>query len=71
MSSAFSKSSVFVCPHVHAKIAFFNKFQSGERFRKVPFSSIVFIGYMWTEAVPVKKKFRFQVKTHTRGQAVD
>ena len=46
----------------------FKKFQSGERFRKVPFSSIVFIAYVWTEAVSVNKKLRSQVKTHTCGQ---
>ena len=39
----------------------FKKFHSGERFRKVPFSMIVFIGYLWTEAVPVKKKLRIRV----------
>ena len=39
----------------------FKKFHSGERFRKVPFSMIVFIGYLWTEAVPVKKKLQIRV----------
>ena len=34
---------------------------------KVPFSLIVFIGYVWTEAVSVKKKLRFQMKTDTCG----
>ena len=45
--------------------SFFKKFTSGERFRKVPLSLIVFIGYVWTEAVFVKKKLRFQMKTDT------
>ena len=40
MSSAFSKSSVFFCPHVHAKNSVFEKFHAGERFQKVPFSLI-------------------------------
>ena len=31
-----------------------------QRFQKVPFLLIVFIGYVWTEAVSVKKKLRFQ-----------
>ena len=43
----------------------FKKFHSGERFRKVQFSAIVFIGCTWTEAVSEKKKVRFQVKTDT------
>ena len=29
---------------------------------------IVFIGYVWTEAVSVKKTLRFQMKTDTCGQ---
>ena len=41
----------------------FNKFHSRERLRKVPFSLIVFIGYVWTEAVSVKKMLRVQMKT--------
>ena len=41
-----------------------------ERFRKVPFSLIVFIGYVWTETVSVKKKLRFQIKTDTCGQGL-
>ena len=36
----------------------FLKFNSGERFQNVPFSLIVFIGYVWTEAISVKKKSR-------------
>ena len=60
MSSAFSKSSVFVYPHVHAKT----------KFSKSPFTLIVFIGYVWTEAVSVKKNLRFQMKTDTCGQGL-
>ena len=48
----------------------FQKVHSGERFRKVPFSLIVFIGYVWTETVSVKKKLRFQIKTDTCGQGL-
>ena len=59
----FSISSVFPCPHVKTKTAFFKKFHSGERFQKVAFSVAVFIGYVWTEAVSVTKKWRFQMKT--------
>ena len=33
-----------------------------QRFRKVPFSSIVFIRYVWTEAVSVKKKLAFSTQ---------
>ena len=39
-------------------------------FRKVPFSLIVFIGYVRTEAVSVKKKLRFHIKTDTCGQGL-
>ena len=46
----------------------FNKFHSGERFRKVPFSLIVFFGYVWTEAVSVTKMLPVQMKTDTCGQ---
>ena len=48
----------------------FKKFHYGERFRKVPFSLIVFIGCAWTEAVSVKKKLRFQIETDTCGQGL-
>ena len=44
--------------------------QSGERFQNVPFSLIVFIGYVWTEAISVKKKSRFQIKTDPCGQVL-
>ena len=46
----------------------FKKFHSEERLRKVPFPLIVFIGCVWKEAVSVKKKLRFQIKTDTCGQ---
>ena len=36
-----------------------------QRFREVPFSLIVFIGYVWREAVSVKKRSRFQMKRDT------
>ena len=40
-SAVFWKSSVFVCPHVHAKTVFSKlRFHSGESFPKVPFSSV-------------------------------
>ena len=60
MSSAFSKSFVFVYPHVHARTAF----------SKSPFTLIVFMGYVWTEAVSVKKNLCFQMKTDTGGWAL-
>ena len=41
-----------------------------QRFQKVPFSLIFFTGYVWTEAVPVKKKLRFQMKTYTCGRGL-
>ena len=46
------------------------KFHSVECFRKIPFSLIVFIRYVWTEAVSVKKKLRFQMKTDTCRQGL-
>ena len=61
MSSAFSKSSVFVCPHVRAKTAFPKRSTLECDIRKVPFALIVFIGYVWTEVVSVKTKLRFQM----------
>ena len=70
MTSAFSKSSVFVCPRTRENIVF-KKFHSGERFLKVPFSLIVCIGYVWTDAVSVKKKLRFQMKTDTCGRGLN
>ena len=60
MSSAFSKSSVFVYPHLHAK----------STFSKSPFTLIVFIRYVWTEAASVKKNLRFQMKTDTCGRVL-
>ena len=61
---------LIVCPQRFEKFRFrlythtrensvFKKFHSGERFKKV-----------WTEAVPVKKKLRFQMKTDTCGQGL-
>ena len=47
----------------------FKKFP-GKRLRKVPFSLIVFIAYVWTEVVSVKKKLRFQMKTDTCWQGL-
>ena len=70
MSSAFSKSSVFVCKHIHAKTAFSKSSTLESVFRKVPFSLIVFIGYVRTEAVSVKKKLRFHIKTDTCEQGL-
>lgn len=48
----------------------FKKFHSVERFPKVPFSVIVFVGYVWTEAVSIKKKLRFQIKTDNCGRGL-
>ena len=67
VSSAFSKSSVFLSTRTREN-SVFKKFHCGERFRKVPFSLIVFVGYVWTEAVSVKKMLRVQMKTDTCGQ---
>ena len=69
MTSAFSKSSVFVCPHEHAKTTF-SKISTVDSVFDKPFSLIIFIVYVWTEAVSVKKKLRFQMKTDTCGQDV-
>ena len=52
------------------KTAFSGKFHSGERFRKAPFSLIVFVGYVWMEVVSIKKNSRFQMKTDTCGQGL-
>ena len=49
----------------------FKKFHSGECFRKVPFSLILFMGCVWTETVSVKKKLHFQIKTDTCGQGLN
>ena len=46
------------------------KFYSRERFEKVPFSLIVFIRYVWTEVVSVKKKLRFQLEADTCRQGL-
>ena len=53
MSSAFSKSSVFVCTH--------------ELVERSASSLNVFIRYVWTEALSEKKKLRFQMKTDACG----
>ena len=50
MSSAFSKSSVFVCPHVQAKTAFSKSSTLESVFEKFRFHRI-----RVTEAVSVKK----------------
>ena len=64
-----SKSSVFSCTRTREN-SVLKKFHSGERFRKVPFSLMDFIGYVWTEAVSVKKKLRFRIRTDTCGQGL-
>ena len=68
LNRGFTVSSVFDCPHVQVKTAFSGKFHSGERFRKAPFSLIVFVGYVWMEVVSIKKHSRFQMKKDTCGQ---
>ena len=63
MTLAFSKSSVFVLSTHTRENSVFKKFHCGERFRKVSFSLIVFIGYVWS----VKKKLRFQTDSCGQG----
>ena len=46
----------------------FKKVASTRSIFAVPFSLIVFIGYVWTAVVCVKKKLRYQMNTDTCGQ---
>ena len=62
MSSAFSKSSFLVCTQVHEKTAFSKSATLESVVEKFRFHCI---RYVWTEAVSVKKKLRFQMKTNT------
>ena len=64
---SYSKTSVSSVPTYTQK----QHFQKVPLWRPVPFSLIVFIGYVWTEAVSVKKKLRFQIKTDSRGQGLN
>ena len=66
MSSTFSKSSVFFCPHVHTKTAFSKRSTLENVFEKFRFHR-----YVWTKVVSVKKKLRFQMKTDTCGQGLN
>ena len=43
----------------------FKLFHSGERFQKVPFSWIFLCVLVWTEAVSVTIKLRFQIYRHS------
>ena len=62
MSSAFSKSSFLVCTQVHEKTAFSKSSTLESVVEKFRFHCI---RYVRTEAVSVKKKLRFQMKTNT------
>ena len=65
MSSAFSKSSVRLSTRAREN-SVSKTFPSGKRFRKVPFSFID----LWTEALSVKRKLHFPMKTDTCGQGL-
>ena len=73
VKSSFSDSIVFA---VHTrKTAFsnstvFKSFHSGERFRKDPFSLIVFGVVVRTIAVSETKQYRFRLKTETKKLAI-
>ena len=60
VDSSLSKSSVSKRPHGYATVLF-QKIHSGERFRKVAFSEIVFILDMKTIAISVTKQLPFHV----------
>ena len=55
----FTKVYLHTC--LYAKVAFLKMFHSGEGFRKVTVSVIVLTGYgyVWTEAVDVRKRVAF------------
>ena len=73
MTSSFSDSIVFA---VHTReTAFsnstvFKSFLSGERFRIVPFSLIIFGVVVWTIAVSGTKQNRFRLKTVKCGRGL-
>ena len=62
MASLYSKTSVFVRPHVNGEASVFRKFHSGEPFRKDAFSVTVSAEYVSTVGQTAEKNLRFQTK---------
>ena len=66
--SLYSKTSVFVRPHVNGEASVFRKFHSGEPFRKDAFPVTVSAEHMSTVGQTAEKNLRFQTKTDTCGR---
>ena len=55
MTKAYSKISGYDRSHVYVIVSGEKNFQSGERFQKFPDTAGKYAGYVWTQAVLVKK----------------
>ena len=55
MTKAYSKISGYDRPHVYVFVSDKKKFHSGECFQKFPDTAGKYAGYVWTQAVFVKK----------------
>lgn len=63
MASLYSKTSVFVRPHLNREASVFRKFHSGEPFVEHAFSVTVSAEYVSTVGQTGEKNLRFQTKT--------
>ena len=68
MTKAYSKISGYNRPHVYVFVSDKKKFHSGERFQKFPDTAGKYTGYVWTQAVFVKKNLRFHKFPDTCGR---
>ena len=57
-------------PHVYVFVSDKKNFHSGERFQKFPDTAGKYAGYVWTQAVFVKKNLRFHKFPDTCGQGL-
>ena len=59
MTKAYSQISGYDRPHVYVLVSDKKKFHSGERFQQFPDTARKQTGYVWTQAVFVKKNSVF------------
>ena len=70
MTKAYSKISGYDRPHVYVIVLDEKNFQCGERFQKFPDTAGKYAGYVWTQAVFVKKNLRFHKLPDTCGRCL-
>ena len=70
MTYAYSQICGYDRPHVYEFVSDKKIFHSGERFQKFPDTDGKYAGYVWTQAVFVKKNLRFHKFLDTCGRGL-